>query len=121
MKELCVFILEPDLGEPGNRMSEIRCIPIGNNVGFPVEETSVLWNAIEKHGTEVVFYQHSIELLDMIYRGDCILYSQVAAIWYSMGEPYDVEIDSIIPLSDLAVHKIYEYVFSGEFVSWLEQ
>ena len=121
MKELCVFILEPDLGEPGNRMSEIRCIPLGNNVGFPIREASKLWQAIDIHGSEQVFYQYSMELLDMIYRDDCILHSQVAAVWYSQGEPYGVEIDEIIPLSDLAVHKIAEYVFSEEFVLWLEQ
>jgi len=122
--ELVVFKLESPIPVPDIRISGIECVSLWNVHEAPGERLfhSPLAFAIERLGTETVFVDMWMELLDTMYPGNLTRHQQVAIVSYSCDEDWDVCVEDIKWLTDFSVQAIVqgtiESVLEKEFVEW---
>ena len=117
--ELVVFKLDSPLPVPDIRVSGITCVPLWNIKDTSSTYTTVithspLTNAIEKLGTETVFANMMMELLDLLYPEEgTIFYQLVCLVEYEMAGGTQVEIAGIEPLFQADVRRISAFAQEG--------
>ena len=123
--ELVVFQLDRPLPIPDIRSPVLTCIPVCNvreNEDGDITH-SPLSLAIESLGTETVFCNFMMDLLDIMF-DDGIVHQQVALVDYDISTENLIDpcIESITPLNRAGVEHLRNEAVVGvdqeEFVEW---